>query len=251
MTGVRRFRLVPVADIVSVVPVFGSFVAPVGGGETRQAPDCGIFWRSGIDLLASVVVLRGRWALTVQHVVGDTNGEGCHVTAPIAQWNEIRPANTFDVAGVLKTLVPALQAADLRLLRLEGDPSQAPMVQSPVFASEEEAAAATSVLVFGFGSDDCANSTRRGVKRFANLPMAPMPVTLELAVNPVFEFAVGGSSFPLTCPSDSGGGVYVDVGGALKLVGLIRGTKTASDGLVYSICVRVTPFIDWLNQVTG
>ena len=98
--------------------------------------------------------------------------------------------------------------------------------------------AQTPVTITGYGTRDQAGNL------FGQLYLAQTPFVRRND----HEFVAGQSGSPDTCPGDSGGPVYVDVGGAMRLLGVTsRGVATAQSncgaGGVYTL---VPAYAQWI-----
>jgi secreted trypsin-like serine protease len=171
-------------------------------------------WKAGQANLASATFLGGRWAVTAAHAA---RGTGFLVTLPVLSLADIRPPNTFHVAGV----IPAPGGADLALLRLsEGN---LPGIVPATLASPCEAKQAESFLLCGFGSPDPLNPALTGTKRLAQLADASA--------------------------GDSGGGVYI--AGTRKLVALMSGFTRQRGRKPVPLTIPLAPLRNWLRETTN
>jgi Trypsin len=221
-------------------------LATVEGQDTSEFPECGILWKCGQAFLASAIFIGGRWALTVGH---NTNRAGeFHVTFPAAVVGDLRPANSFRVAEVIRHLT-----ADLSLLHIASD-GLSPDVTPAVFATAAEFTAAGHVKVCGFGSGDCTNPGVVGTKRISDLlEVVTSKIVAALPVDPATEFAADNAvQRAVTCDSDSGGPAFVFVRGVPKTAGAIIGTITdPASGKVFTKCLRLLAFLPWIREKTG
>lgn len=222
-------------------------VALVDGVATPDIRECGMLWKSGQIFRASAVFLGGRWAIAAQHSTTSGTAADYHVSLPIEFLSDLRPENSFRV----EEIVP-VPNEDLALLRLAPDPSAAPKPAPPLRATVEEFEQADSVKLCGFGSNDCDQTTGAGTKRISlPKPIVADPLAKNLAIAPLTQFAVdAGGTTPLTCLSDSGGGVYIIVGGTLKLTGIIDATVRDAQNNAYTRCIRLQPFLEFIRQTT-
>jgi endonuclease G len=141
----------------------------------------------------------------------------------------------------------------------------APALTPPaVFAKPEEIGAASAFDIVGFGYNDPVRPLGLGTKRrvTVDLPaiMARMPdedlgqLPEMLGFHPNYEFVAGRKMLGKdSCNGDSGGPIYIPVGGNFKLAGLTsRATRGASvgcgDGGIY---VQPQRFRDWIDATVA
>ena len=95
-------------------------------------------------------------------------------------------------------------------------------------ASAAELNAATRVTLVGFGNDDIQSTKGFGVKRIVEVDMVSIRRAStdnldadeqKFGYESDLEFVAGGNGFD-TCNGDSGGPVYISVGGVTKVAGL-------------------------------
>ena len=140
----------------------------------------------------------------------------------------------------------------------------APALVPPArLASNDEIESATAFEVVGFGNNDPTRPLGFGTKRRATIPgeaimardgddLGTLPETLGF--HPDYEFISGRKHLGIdSCNGDSGGPIYVSVGGVFKLAGLTsRATRTAvancGDGGIY---VRPDKFRPWIDRLAA
>jgi len=238
---IDTFRRIP--DLLSGHPSEADAVlqllATVVGPETDGQLECGLLWKAGSDDLATAIFVGNRWAITALHCVLDGAGCDYHVTLPANVTTDLHPKNSFHV---METFA-APGGIDAALLNL--GTGLAPVVERPTIASAQEMQQANSVRICGFGSSNCQNSAGAGRKRISgNLTLATDPTD---SAN--FFLANNGSETPVTCPSDSGGAVYLSAGG--KIAGLVSQTITTPGQNTVTRCVGIAPLLPWIFSTTG
>lgn len=149
---------------------------------------------------------------------------------------------------------------DITVLILDA-PARVPPAPLATF---DEISAATAFDVVGFGYNDPTRPLGLGTKRRATVPLAAIMQRREgedlgqlpqtLGFHPEYEFVAGRKHLGIdSCNGDSGGPIYVSVGGAFKVAGLTsRATRTAvvncGDAGIY---VRPDRFRAWIDQVAA
>lgn len=127
-------------------------------------------------------------------------------------------------------------------------------VTPAVLATSAEIAAATSVIVCGFGSTSSVGFAGSGIKRSAPVPILALrrSPNEDLADAETFhgfdsryEFVADDATHGLG-ESDSGGPAYIMVGGQPKLVGLGVATSKLSGA---SVITRLDAFQTWIGKM--
>jgi endonuclease G len=135
-------------------------------------------------------------------------------------------------------------------------PAQTP---SAVLANAVETTQSAEVRVVGFGSDMPTGTTHAGLKRFVEIPIefirhSPQEdlsgVEMAYGFDSELEFVAGGQGRD-ACYGDSGGPAYVNVGGELKVAGLVsRKVKNSiSDCGSGGIYTRVDQQVEFIQSV--
>lgn len=222
--------------------VMSSLVGFLIGNPDTQISQCGVVWIPVSEDFASAMFLGGTWGLTAGHFFLEQANEYV-MSVPLTE-----VAQATISTALQATNVPEPSGADLSLVRLNGTPQK---VTGIPIASDAEVVAAKTVQLCGFGPSQCDLPARASIRRLSS--------PLQIVANPPASFGLnagefvvqGTSSTPVVCPGDSGGGVVISTANGFKLAGIIL-DQFAFDGLPASAkCLRLSPFVNWIKQVTG
>ena len=230
----------------------------IGGGEAGPGdfPDCvavigqqtqnctGTLIAPKLVLTAAhCAQLGGPRRIFVGEKVGQNNGRYYDVKTPY----HFPPANadgTKPDIMVLELTEPVEGVVPMPVLK-----NQAPAA----FPSQNDPEGFRLLRVAGFGHSNAAGNEGKGIKRFADVPVAGGSAE-QLGYKPPGEFTAGLEGLDIdTCKGDSGGPAYVYVIAEDRwyLIGCtsrstLHATQTCGDGGIY---VRMDTYRPWLEQV--
>ena len=240
----RKYLQTASTRIVGGMPV-------VGGTGTDEFLDCvavgapGQYCCSGTLVAKNVVVTAGHCAPScAARVFVGTDSD------------KPSTGKSYEVASVHQH--PDYNGAhqnDLTVLILKEDVTG---VTPRAFATKDAIDSAFFVRAVGFGTTDFNGSIGYGIKRMVELPMAsfdcaPADAT-RYGCDTGLEFVAGGLfNNKDTCSGDSGGPIYVDVGGSWFLAGAtsratVESVRTCGDGGIY---VRMDKYQEWVKSIPG
>ena len=225
---------------------------PVYGGDTTDAfEDCvavgaaGQYCCSGTLIAKNVVVTAGHCSPScVARIFVGNNSDNAAA------------GKSYEVASVHQH--PAYnrgQHNDLTVLILKEDVTD---VRPRAIATKEAIENAFFVRAVGFGNTDTNGTFGYGIKRMVDLPVATIDCGSSMGsrygCDSGLEFVAGGLFLNKdTCRGDSGGPMYVDVGGTWYLAGATsratdESVRTCGDGGIY---VRLDRYVDWIKSIPG
>lgn len=215
----------------------------LSGGD----PDGAIAWCSG------TLVGCGTF-LTAAHCVCATNGALCQGGAGApdpADWLVfLQHAGFFAVESVAVHADYAFPVADVAVLRLA-----APVAGvAPTPLPEAATPFGTPGTIVGFGRSGGSNDDY-GLKRFGDVVTAACTAPISDATSLCWDFAapVGApGSDSNTCNADSGGPLFVDLGGGDVVAGVTSGGSSSSClALDHSYDANVFPYAAWIRERAG
>jgi secreted trypsin-like serine protease len=234
----------------------------VGGHPTTGFPNCCLIGRrnpnGAIDWFCTGVLIHPSIVLTAGHCFIQTRQANV-VALNASDQNQLQNAELINIRrmAVHPRYQQTHKLSDMSVAILRKAATTAPV---PV-ASTAELNGATRVTLVGFGNDDIHSTRGFGVKREVEVDMVSIRRAAaddldadeqKFGYESDLEFVAGGRGFD-TCNGDSGGPVYISVGGATKVAGLTsRATDDAvnpcGDGGIYT---RIDANFDFVRQIAN